>query len=252
MTGAVLGASWIAGGARDGSFAIVTMSDPPLTPISTIMARRLAHAIRSTLAGAHGALAEIGQSPSVETNPSLAQYVAIARRSMSQLVDLADHLGWAGRVERVTEESLQVVEWPAMIRRCVEARCVERVTRGRKPVDVIIADEVGEGKARVDASERALAELLDNAVRFARTRIRVTADVDGQELRIRVIDDGPGLPDGGVDPFAPPQKAEGSRVGVGLWLVERLAAALHGSVAVERTDEKGTVMCLRLPLQGPA
>lgn len=192
-----------------------------------------------------GVLAEIGTSPSAASDAIVASFVALGRRSVRQLVELAERLDWAGRWSRASEEPLAEIHWPEVIRRCVQARCVERQERNRKRVEVSIADELGGGVARREASERALTELLDNAVRHARTTVRVAADADGGHVRLRIADDGPGLPAGGLDPFAPPQK-DGSRMGLGLWLVERLAAALDGSVGVEHTGDDGTVMCLRL------
>jgi two-component system, OmpR family, sensor histidine kinase KdpD len=226
----------------------VTTSDST-PPISVAMALGLAHALRTPVGVIDGVLAEIGASSSVASDPSVARFAALGRRSVRQLVDLADRLEWAGRVERIGEDAMVAVDWPDLIRRCVEARCVERIERGRKRVDVQVDEAVGHGWARREANERALAELLDNAARHARTTVQVTADVVGEQLRLRIADDGPGLPSGGVDVFAPPQQP-GPRVRFGLWLVERLATALHGSVGVERTGDDGTVMCLRIPLDG--
>lgn len=230
-----------------GRVTIVNTSEPPFPPISATMARRLAHALRTPVGVIDGVLSELGASPGVASDPSISRFAALGRRSVRQLVDLADRFDWAGRVQRAAEEPIVVMQWPDVIRRCVEVRCIERQERGRKQIDVRIGERVGEGRARREASERALAELLDNAVRHARTTVRVTADVDGEELRVRIGDDGPGLPNGGLDPFAPPQQP-GPRVGFGLWLVERLAAALQGSVGVERTGDDGTVMWLRIPV----
>lgn len=229
-----------------GRVTIVTTSDSSFPPISTIMARRLAHVLRTPLGVVVGALSEIGGSPAA-SDPLVARFISLGSRSAWQLVDLAERIDWAGRVYGVAKESATVVQWPDLIRRCVEARCVERQERSRKQIDVSIDEAVGEGRTRREASERALAELLDNAVRHARTTVRVAADVDGEFLRVRVADDGPGLPDGGAGVFAPPNKLA-SRVGFGLWLVERIAAALQGSVSIERTGDKGTVMVLRIPL----
>jgi signal transduction histidine kinase len=211
------------------------------------MARRLAHALRTPIGVIDGVLSEIAASPSVASDPSVLRFAALGRRSVRQLVELAERLDWAGRVQRVGEEPAVVVDWPDVIRRCVVARSSDQRERGKKQIDVDIAEHVGAGRARREGCERALVELLDNAIRHARTTVQVIADVDGEQLRVRVIDDGPGLPEGGHAPFAPPQQP-GPRVGFGLWLVERLAAALQGSVSVERTGEQGTVMCLRVPL----
>jgi signal transduction histidine kinase len=223
------------------------------------MARRLAHTLRSPLGVIDGGLSEIGTSPSAASDPMVARYVELGRRSVRQLVELSERLAWAGRVQLGAEEPAAVVprhavvvQWPEVIRRCVEARHAEwrernQKARNQKQIDVSIDDAVGQGSACRDASERALAELLDNALLYARTTVRVAADVDGEFLRVRVADDGTGLPDGGADVFLPPQKL-GSRVGFGLWLVERIATALQGSVGVERTGDEGTVMVLRIPV----
>ena len=46
----------------------------------------------------------------------------------------------------------------------------------------------------VDLGARILVPILDNAARFARSRVEVTAETDGDELvRIDIRDDGPGL-----------------------------------------------------------
>jgi signal transduction histidine kinase len=234
-------------GGGGGSFATVTNSDPPSPPISVALARRLAHALRTPLGVIDGVLSEISTSPGVASDPSTLRFATLGRRSVRQLVELAERLDWAGRFQRVGEEAAVEVDWPDLIRRCVVARSGDQRERGKKQIDVVIAEEVGAGRARREASERALIELLDNAIRYARTTVQVIADVDGACLRLRVVDDGPGLPNGGSAVFAPPQQP-GPRVGFGLWLVESIAAALHGSISVERTGEQGTVMCLRLPL----
>jgi signal transduction histidine kinase len=237
----------VAGEGGGGSFAKVTTSDPPFPPISVALARRLAHALRTPIGVIDGVLSEISASPSVTSDPSVLRFAALGRRSVRQLVELAERLDWAGRFHRVGEEAAVVLDWPDVIRRCVVARSGDQRERGKKQIDVVIAEEVGAGRARREASERALIELLDNAIRNARTTVQVIADADGACLRLRVIDDGPGLPEGGAAAFAPPQQP-GPRVGFGLWLAQNLATALHGSVSVERTGEQGTVMCLRLPL----
>lgn len=217
------------------------------------MARRLAHALRSPLWVIGSSLDEIRASPDVASQARIVDCAALGRRSTRELEELANRFDWVGRVQSSAESRAKwedvVLEWPEVIRRCVEVRCVERRERSRKKlaVDVSIAETVGKGRVQHEACERALAELLDNAACHARAAIRVTADVDGEQLRVRIGDDGPGLPNGGVDAFAPPQTM-GPRMGIGLWLVERIAAALQGSVGVEHTGEDGTVMCLRLPV----
>jgi two-component system OmpR family sensor kinase len=47
-----------------------------------------------------------------------------------------------------------------------------------------------------EAIQEALANLLDNAARHAKSRVEVSISVSGHDVQIEVTDDGPGLPKG--------------------------------------------------------
>lgn len=104
--------------------------------------------------------------------------------------------------------------------------------------------------AGVDAAllERALAPVLDNALRHAASRVvvRVGADRDGPWVDVR--DDGPGVDAGVADTvFAPGVRGPGSTgSGLGLALARRLARAGDGELALE-PDGPGARFVLRLP-----
>ncbi len=69
-------------------------------------------------------------------------------------------------------------------------------TRDR-PQDVRIdVSEVSAGQVRGDADRlrRVVRNLLDNALRHAATRVVVSVDGDGERVRLRVVDDGAGIP----------------------------------------------------------
>lgn len=222
-------------------------SDAPSPSLSAILARRLAHALRTPVGVADGVLSELGSSDIVTADPTLASFTVLGRRSLSQLLELARRLDWVARSERVATEAVMPVSWPEVLRRAALEHTQGRRERDRKRLTLVIADDVGEGRGHREPSERAVLELVDNALRHATTVIEVIADVEDQWLRVRVADDGPGLPEGGPGVFELP-RGPGPRLGIGLWLVERLARAMQGSVNVDRTGPGGTVMCLRLPL----
>ncbi|MEB0003438.1 HAMP domain-containing sensor histidine kinase [Cryobacterium sp. 10S3] len=79
---------------------------------------------------------------------------------------------------------------------------------------------------------RALAPLLENAVRYGRTRVTVAAVAQGGSIRISVTDDGPGI--GDLVPellFTPGYRAaESPGAGLGLALARRVAVAAGGTV----------------------
>lgn len=95
-----------------------------------------------------------------------------------------------------------------------------------------------------------LANALQNALRYARETVVVSAVQDGEWLELRVHDDGPGYPDGVrlAPEAAAPVSRDGS--GVGLYLA-RAVAALHrnkglaGEVRLE--NDHGALFRLRLP-----
>jgi two-component system sensor histidine kinase BaeS len=99
-----------------------------------------------------------------------------------------------------------------------------------------------------------VANLVENALKYARQRITVHLVVDGErEIVVRVVDDGPG-----VDPAEEDRVFErlyvsrtvpGRSVGTGLGLaiVGELTAAMGGTAAVERTAGAGATFVVRIP-----
>jgi signal transduction histidine kinase len=101
-----------------------------------------------------------------------------------------------------------------------------------------------------------LGNLMDNAAKWARTRIAVRIDpsIPGR-VRIFVEDDGPGMPaDASESVFRVGQRLDEQMPGSGLGLaIVRDVAELYGGRAwIERTDGDGTTVGLELPAEVPA
>ena len=101
---------------------------------------------------------------------------------------------------------------------------------------------------------RVLVNLLDNAVRHARSQIELRVVGDGDELRFEVLDDGPGIaPDDLPHLFEPLFRADRTRnsatggAGLGLAIVRRLTAAHRGAVHAENRPEGGARFVVRCP-----
>jgi signal transduction histidine kinase len=102
--------------------------------------------------------------------------------------------------------------------------------------------------ARVDPAPLALAvsNLVENAREHGAPPIRVTAEGDGDEVVIRVRDEGAGVPDHELDMLrAETETALEHGSGLGLWLVRWGVDAVGGELTVDTTD--GTTATLRVP-----
>jgi signal transduction histidine kinase len=110
----------------------------------------------------------------------------------------------------------------------------------------------------VELFERAVANLIDNALKFCPRGSTVTLAaerIDGR-VAVSVADDGPGIPAADLpqlfDRFyqsrltVAPATADGGR-GLGLAIVKRIAELHGGDVAVESTLGRGTRVVLTLP-----
>jgi PAS domain S-box-containing protein len=136
--------------------------------------------------------------------------------------------------------------------------------RGRDPARTIsIHAAPGTGDALADPDRvRQIAEaLLDNACQYSPddTPIEVELDQDGDDVRVRVIDHGPGIPrdqrEAIFEQFhrlEDPLTMRTGGVGLGLFIGRRLAQAMHGTLEVEDAGSgHGAVLTLRLPAAEP-
>jgi signal transduction histidine kinase len=104
-------------------------------------------------------------------------------------------------------------------------------------------------RADADAVTRVLVNLVDNATRYARTRVGLTIRTDGAWVRVSVTDDGPGIaaPDRErvFERFTRLDQArsrdEGGS-GLGLAIVRRLVVAAGGQVRLDAVPD-GPGLC---------
>lgn len=109
--------------------------------------------------------------------------------------------------------------------------------------------------ARPRALRRAMANLIDNALKYGgRADVSLSTANDG-ELLIAVADAGPGLPEAELEQvFEPFYRMESSRnrdtggVGLGLAIVRQIARSHGGEVSLENRAAGGLRALLRLPL----
>ena len=114
-------------------------------------------------------------------------------------------------------------------------------------VDVPAAHEI---RGRREDLDEMLGNLLDNACKWARTRVAISSSMNDMKVSIMVDDDGPGLDRSLREQVLQrgvraDQRAGGS--GLGLAIVSDLAELYGGSVILETTPLGGTRARLELP-----
>jgi len=96
--------------------------------------------------------------------------------------------------------------------------------------------------------------LLDNALRYAESRVVFNLEVKGELMRLRVVDDGPGIPpeiqERVFEPFFTTRRDSGA-VGLGLSLARAVANDYGGSLTISSAtgdEPHGACLSLQLPL----
>jgi signal transduction histidine kinase len=208
---------------------------------------QVSHDLRNPLAviGTYASVLRKGES----SLPRAAQLQTI-EEEVSRLALMVDDLLELGRTHAL---ALHIQREPADVRKIVtDAVAAARVRSGH--TRVLLLAPAGTMPALVDAQRlrQALDNLLDNAVRHARSEVRVElAYKPAHELVLDVEDDGPGIARDLVprlfDAFAQgPDRVGGT--GIGLSTVRTIAEAHGGGISVGVACERGARFTLRLPL----
>jgi signal transduction histidine kinase len=124
----------------------------------------------------------------------------------------------------------------------------------------VTADTGHEVSIDRDGFERALANVIDNALRHTPPggTIDVTCDVDANDAFVRVVDDGPGIPPdllpnlfGPIARADSPRDRSGDGAGLGLTIAARLLSNQGGTIDAANAPPRGAMLTFRLPRTVP-
>jgi signal transduction histidine kinase len=225
------------------------------------MMASVAHDLRTPLTALHGHLEALALAPPQGDGPAARAAVMQAALAQSQKV---------GRLSQQLFELAALQSGDPVLQR-------ERFALDEVVSDAVQKFEVGHaeppvtlqgvppGRLELDGDlqliERALTNLIDNAVRHAPTQqpVRVTLRRDGALAEIVIEDSGPGLPSElqerlaqGLSLREPPiRRRSGGIGGLGLAIAQRVAVLHGGSLRPLPAPAGGTRLCLLLPLAVP-
>ncbi|MGE0158186.1 MAG: DUF4118 domain-containing protein [Gemmatimonadales bacterium] len=173
-----------------------------------------------------------------------------AHVNMSELRTLSQELLDLSRFETgAVELRLQDVAPAEIVREAVEGARPAAQAMGKS----LLADSTSSlPLVRADPAQvvRALGNLVENALRYAKGRVVVSADVLPDFVQISVADDGPGVPVADQERIFEPFLGEGSResVGLGLAIAREIVRAHGGDVWVDSGPGPGSVFSFNLPV----
>jgi signal transduction histidine kinase len=164
-------------------------------------------------------------------------------RQAQRLSALVTDLLALARLDSGSTDLAQPVDLEAVVRDAVA---------GRRGITVNVMPAVVCGEAGL--LRRAVADLVDNALRHARSTVSVLAEIDGTDVVLSISDDGPGVPPSDRERiFERFTRLDDARtrdaggVGLGLAIAREAVSAAGGAMWVEDADP-GARFVVRLPL----
>jgi two-component system sensor histidine kinase KdpD len=218
----------------------------------------VSHDLRTPLAAAKAAVSSL-RSEDVGFSPEdTAELLATIEESIDQLTALVGNLLDSSRLAAgVVHPQLRRVYLEEVVQRALVSISKGTTGFGRAGIDRVKVD-VEDAIAMADAGllERVLANLIDNALRYApNAPVRVNAGRVDDRVLITVEDEGPGIPRGGEKQLFEPFQRLGDRdnttgVGLGLSVARGFVEAMNGTL--QATGTPGGGLTFEIGLVAPA
>lgn len=218
----------------------------------TALLAAVSHDLRTPLAAAKASISTL-RDPELEVpTEDRAELLEAAEQSLDKLTRLVENLL---DMSRLQAGALKPRLEPVAVEDIVP-RAIDDVpdAAGRVHME---PPEPGLPDALLDAPlfERVVANLVGNAVKHTDSPVGVTVSALGNQVEVRVIDRGPGIPEEDWDLVFRPFQRLGDRdntsgVGLGLALSRGLAEAMGGTLVPEDTPGGGVTMVLSVPAAG--
>ncbi|MFI7131626.1 DUF4118 domain-containing protein [Nonomuraea sp. NPDC050153] len=221
----------------------------------TALLAAVSHDLRTPLAGAKAAVESL-RSKEIDWSPEdRDELLDTAHESLARLDRLVENLLDMSRLQAgVLGLALQPIALEEIV-----PRAIDDLGPLRDRIDGDISIELPEIVADPALLERVLVNLMSNAVRFSPDdhKALVTASWHEDQVEIRVIDRGPGIPPEAHERVFQPFQRLGDRdngtgVGLGLALSRGLTEAMGGTLDPEETPGGGLTMIIRMPISSQA
>lgn len=205
----------------------------------SVLSRVLRHNVRNRTTVIRGRTRQVADAV---TDPELSAALDAVDRSAAALESTSEHARLAERLLRDRSTDRQAVDLCRVVREALDST----ETTGIDLVTDLPETATATATAHV---EHAVGELVDNArTHLDAPTVRVAVTAGDDDIRVRVGDDGPGIPahereaiqSDGETPLA-------HGTGIGLWFVAWITSNAGGTVTFETSSLGGTAVVLSFP-----
>lgn len=213
----------------------------------------LAHDIRNRITGVHVGVQYLAEKFS-EDDPRR-QSMEFIRAETDRVVQIIDDILMLIRPGRIDKTPCRIGD---ILERVVRAQAPFAQER-RVQVTASLGHELAPVRGDAVQLERALSNLVKNAIEAASEggKVSINADMvtrDGdargtEALRVRVVDDGPGIPANIRSKlFQPFVSEKHGGTGLGLSIAKRIVDEHSGTITVDSSERRGTAFTVVLPV----
>ncbi len=218
----------------------------------TALLNAVSHDLRTPIASAKAAVTSLRSSEINWSEQDRQELLTNADAALDRLTALVTNLLDLSRLQAGV---FSIAAQPVAVEDVV-SRALDHAARGAY-VELDVPDTLPEVLADAGLLERVIANLVENALRYAPSGepVRVAASSLGDEVEIRVMDRGPGIPaEARENVFAPFQRrgdkatSTGAGVGLGLAIARGFVEAMHGTISLDDAPGGGLIAAVTLPI----
>jgi two-component system sensor histidine kinase KdpD len=225
--------------------------------LRTAILRAVSHDLRTPLASIKASVTSLLSDDIEWSDEDLHAFLGTIEEETDRLNELVGNLLDMSRIET---DTLEVLMKPVGVEEVV-ARALASLSGSTARVDVDVSEQLARVVADPALLERAVANLVSNALGYSPqdAHVRIEAGEVGSRIDLRIIDRGPGVPlsqrDRMFEPFqrlgdsgngASPVRPQPTGVGLGLAVARGFAEAMDAKLLLEDTPGGGLTAVLEL------
>lgn len=221
------------------------------TALRSALLQAVSHDLRTPLASIKASVNSLRQPDIDWSKEDSDEFLATIEAETDRLIRLVEHLL---DMSRIQAGAVHPALGPVALEEVLPAALTSLGPRA-SVADAQLSESLPPVRADPALMERALANVIENAVRFtpAGRHVRIETGVFGGCLEIRIVDRGPGIPrELRQTVFEPFQRLGdspgGTGVGLGLAVAKGFLTAMGASIEIEDTAGGGTTVIITVPV----